>query len=51
MFLDVGQIVAGYSFQRSVNASATISEFFRGPSPHTVTSVLKWDPCRGREAR
>jgi hypothetical protein len=36
VFLDVGQIVAGYSFQRGVSAFGTASAFNSGPPPHAV---------------
>jgi hypothetical protein len=40
VFLDVGQVVAGYSFQREVSGTANFSEFFRGPVPHAITSIF-----------
>ncbi len=36
VFLDVGQIVAGYSYQRGVLASANASAFNSGPPPQAV---------------
>jgi hypothetical protein len=40
VFLDIGQIVAGYSFQRSVTASANASAFNSGPLPGAVIGTF-----------
>ncbi len=40
VFLDVGQIVAGYSYQRGVLASANASAFNSGPPPHAVIGSI-----------
>jgi hypothetical protein len=40
VFLDVGQIVAGYSFQRSFSAAANASAFNSGPPPHAVVGTF-----------
>ncbi len=40
VFLDVGQIVAGYSFQRSLAASANASAFNSGPPPGTAIGTF-----------
>jgi len=40
VFLDVGQIVAGYSFQRSLSAVATANELTGSPPPSVPTNTL-----------
>jgi hypothetical protein len=40
VFLDVGQIVAGYSFQRSLSGFATGSGFNSGPPPHAAVGTF-----------
>ncbi len=40
VFLDVGQIVSGYSYQRQIAGTATFNEFFKHPVPHAITSIL-----------
>ena len=40
VFLDVGQVVAGYSVQRQIAGTATFNEFFKSPAPHAITSIL-----------
>jgi len=40
VFLDVGQIVAGYSFQRGASAFANASAFNSGPPPHAAVGTF-----------
>lgn len=40
VFLDIGQIVAGYSFARGVTASASASAFNNGPARNAVTGIF-----------
>ena len=40
VFLDVGQIVAGYSLQRNVSASSVWNTFFGGPPQYAVTGSV-----------
>jgi hypothetical protein len=40
VFLDVGQIVAGYSFQRNLNASATVPVYSGNPPPTVSTGIF-----------
>jgi hypothetical protein len=40
VFLDVGQIVAGYSFQRNVSASTTANFFNGSPAPVIPTNIF-----------
>ena len=41
VFLDVGQIVAGYSVQKSVGATAAVpTTFYQGPPANAITSSL-----------
>jgi hypothetical protein len=40
VFMDVGQVVAGYSLQRSAAATATIPTFYQGPLPNVQTNVF-----------
>jgi hypothetical protein len=40
VFLDVGQIVAGYAFQRSLSAFATANESKGGPTPNVPTNIF-----------
>ena len=40
VFLDVGQIVAGYSFQRNIGATAGTSAFNSGPPPHAAIGTF-----------
>jgi len=40
VFLDVGQIVAGYSFQRNIGATAGAKLFNSGPSPNVEAGSL-----------
>ena len=40
VFLDVGQIVAGYAFQRSLSAFATATESKGGPTPNLPTNIF-----------
>jgi hypothetical protein len=40
VFLDVGQIVAGYSFQRSLSAAATANVYNGSPPPNVPTNIF-----------
>ena len=40
VFLDVGQIVAGYSFPRTLGASAAVNQYDGTPAPQAITSSL-----------
>jgi len=40
VFLDVGQIVAGYSFPRSFAASAALNQYDGTPAPQAITSSV-----------
>jgi hypothetical protein len=40
VFMDVGQVVAGYSIQRTAAATASIPTFYQGPAANAVTSTL-----------
>ena len=40
VFLDVGQVVAGYSLQRNVSASSVWNTFFGGPPQYAVTGSV-----------
>jgi hypothetical protein len=40
VFLDVGQIVAGYSFQRSLSAAATANVYKGTPPPNVPTNIF-----------
>jgi len=40
VFLDIGQIVAGYSFQRNLNASATVPVFEGTPPSSVATGIF-----------
>ena len=40
VFLDVGQVVAGYSVQKTAAATASIPTFYLGPAPNATTSTL-----------
>jgi hypothetical protein len=40
VFLDVGQIVAGYSFQRNIGATASLKLFNSGPNPNVEAGGL-----------
>jgi hypothetical protein len=40
VFMDVGQVVAGYSIQRSLSASAAVNTFNQGAPLNAVTSIL-----------
>lgn len=40
VFLDIGQIVAGYSFQRNLSASATVPVFNGTPPPSVATGTF-----------
>src|SRR5215218_10841766 len=40
VFMDVGQVVAGYSIQRTAVASASIPTYWPGPAANAVTSTL-----------
>ena len=40
VFMDVGQVVAGYSVQRSATANASFNTFNQGPPPNSITGVL-----------
>src|SRR4029077_1508148 len=40
VFMDVGQVVAGYSIQRSLAATASIPTFYLGPAPNAQTTTF-----------
>src|SRR4051812_29670869 len=40
VFMDVGQVVAGYSMQKTAAATATIPTFYLGPAPNATTATL-----------
>jgi hypothetical protein len=40
VFMDVGQVVAGYSIQRSIQATASVPTFYLGPAANATTSTL-----------
>ena len=40
VFMDVGQVVAGYSLQRTLSGTAAVNTFNQGPPLNAVTSVL-----------
>jgi hypothetical protein len=40
VFMDIGQVVAGYSLQRSLAATASIPTFYLGPAPNAQTTTL-----------
>jgi len=40
VFMDVGQVVAGYSIQRTLAASASIPTFYLGPAPNAQTTTF-----------
>ena len=40
VFMDIGQVVAGYSLQRSLAATASIPTFYLGPAPNAQTTTF-----------
>ncbi len=40
VFMDVGQVVAGYSIQRTLAATASIPTFYLGPAPNAQTTTF-----------
>ena len=40
VFMDVGQVVAGYSMQRTLSGTASVNTFNQGPPLNAITSTL-----------
>ena len=40
VFMDVGQVVAGYSLQRTIGATGSFNTFNQGPPFQAITGVL-----------
>ena len=40
VFMDIGQVVAGYSLQRTLAATASIPTFYLGPAPNAQTTTF-----------
>ena len=40
VFLDVGQVVAGYSYQRQLSATASVPAYTSGPSLHSIVGTF-----------
>ena len=44
VFMDVGQVVAGYSIQRTLAATASVPTFYQGPPLNAITSTWERRP-------